>query len=459
MFETVGCSRITLNRVFPAFAVLPAADQNSRRAWSEGMSVPDRLYYADSFLKSFPAAVTDVRELSRAEGESVWQIALDRTAFYPTSGGQPFDAGHLRAVSPGGATLDIPVESVEEDETGQVWHYVRKPLGAGTKVEGHLDWQRRFDHMQQHTGQHLLSAIFVRELNAPTVSFHLGDTVSTIDITGGPFARHSLERVEELSNEIIAEDRSVSVRTVPRAEAESMLSAGDLRKLPPRAGDIRLIEIDGVDRNACGGTHVRSTGQIGGLLVRGTEKVSRGVRVEFVCGLRAVRAARADAGVLSQLTASLSTGAAEIPAAIERLKTEGKAGLKDRQRLREELADYHAARLAVEVPIENNVRFVDRTWKDRDPEYIRLLASRLTSAAPSTIVLMCSESTNPASVVLASSRDFAFDCGAILREALSQFGLRGGGSPDFAQGEVPTEQLAALRNSVLKALQAAARAS
>ena len=127
------------------------------------MSVSERLYHADSFLQSFPAAVADVRELSRTEGESVWQIALDRTSFYPTSGGQPYDTGVLRAASTGGASIEIPVESVEEDEHGQVWHFVRKPLAVGARVEGHIDWPRRFDHMQQHTGQHLLSAVFLRE--------------------------------------------------------------------------------------------------------------------------------------------------------------------------------------------------------------------------------------------------------------------------------------------------------
>jgi alanyl-tRNA synthetase len=422
------------------------------------MSAPERLYYTDSFLQSFPAVVADVRELSRAEGESVWQIALDRTAFYPTSGGQPFDTGVLRAISPGGASLDISIDSVEEDENGQVWHYVRKPLSVGAKVEGHIDWPRRFEHMQQHTGQHLLSAVFQRELNAPTVSFHLGDTVSTIDLAGGPFAPHSLERVERLCNEIVGEDRPISMRYVPRAEAESMLAAGELRKLPERSGDIRLVEIDGIDRNACGGTHLRATGQIGGLLLRGTEKVSRGVRVSFVCGLRAVRAARADAAILSQLTSSFSAAPADIPAAVERFRSEAKASAKERQRLREELADYHASRLAVEVPIENRLRVVDRLWKDRDPEYCRLLASRLTAAAPSTIVLFCTESTDPASIVLARSLDFNFDCGRILKEALSQLGLRGGGSADFAQGEVPLQQLAALRTVLVASARTAADA-
>ncbi len=412
------------------------------------MPVAERLYYADSFLKSFPAVVADVRELSRSGGESVWQIALDRTAFYPTSGGQPNDTGLLRAVSPSGAALDIPVDSVEEDESGQVWHYVRKPLSLGAKVEGHIDWPLRFDHMQQHTGQHLLSAVFLSELNAPTVSFHLGETVSTIDLASGPIA-HRLEHVEDLVNEIVAQDRGVSARNVSRAEAESMLASGDLRKLPERPGDIRIIEIAGIDRNACGGTHVRSTGQIGALLLRGTEKVSRGFRVEFVCGLRAVHAARADAAILSQATAALSVGPADIPAAVERLKSDSKAAAKDRQRLREELADYHASRLAVEVQIDGGLRFVDRSWKDRDPEYIRLLASRLASAAPSTIIFLCSEMADPVSFVFARSLNLNFDCGRILKEALSQLGLRGGGSAEFAQGEVPSLQLAALRASLI----------
>jgi alanyl-tRNA synthetase len=423
------------------------------------MPVPERLYYADSFLTSFPAVVTDVRELSSKEGESVWQIALDRTAFYPTSGGQPCDFGLLRAVSRGGASLDIPVESVEEDEHGQVWHFVRKPLSAGTPVEGDIDWERRFDHMQQHTGQHLLSAVFLRELNAPTVSFHLGECDSTIDLAGGPIAHHSIERVERIVNEVIAEDRSVSSRNISRPEAESMLVAGELRKLPERPGDIRLIEIDGIDRNACGGTHVRSAGQIGGLLLRGTEKVSRGTRVEFVCGLRAVHAARDAAAILSQLTAALSVGTPDIPAAVERLKADSKAAVKDRQRLREELADYHASRLAVEVPIDRGLRLIDRSWKDRDPDYVKLLASRVTAAAPSTILLFCSENFDPAFIVLACSLDVNFDCGRVLKEALAQIGLRGGGSANFAQGEVPSLQLASLRASLVAAVRKAASES
>ena len=260
----------------------------------------DRLYYGDSFLTSFDAVVTDIRLVSRTGGEALWQVALDRSAFYPTSGGQPFDKGNLTATSRNGAVLEIPIDEVAEDEQGEVWHYTAKPLVAGTQVHAAIDWERRLDHMQQHSGQHLLSAIFSRELGAHTVSFHLGDESSTIDLNTASIAHASLERVERLANEIIAQDRPITIRTVSRSEAESLLAAGQLRKLPERDGDIRLIEIEGVDLNACGGTHLRSTGQIGGLVLRSTEKVRQGLRVEFVCGLRAVAAARRDFGVLDR---------------------------------------------------------------------------------------------------------------------------------------------------------------
>src|ERR1017187_4596349 len=201
----------------------------------------ERLYYSDSFLRTFSGAVTDVRELGGSNGEPIWQLLLNRTAFYPTSGGQPFDTGHLSAALPDGTALKVLVEQVEEDEQGAVWHFVRKPLAVGTQVEGQIDWERRFDHMQQHTGQHLLSAVFWRELQAPTISFHLGESTSTIDLATEPLVHHSLGRVERIANQIIGEDRPVTTRYVPRGEAEAMLADGQLRKLPDRQGTIRLI--------------------------------------------------------------------------------------------------------------------------------------------------------------------------------------------------------------------------
>lgn len=400
----------------------------------------DRLYYDDAFLQSFNARVVDIREASRTGGVSVWQIALDRTAFYPTSGGQPSDTGILTATSRTGAVLEVPIESVEEDETGQVWHFTRKPLAAGTEVHGSIDWSRRFDHIQQHSGQHLLSAVFTHELDAPTVSFHLGPTISTIDLTISPLAQHSLERVERIANEIIAEDRPVTVRTVPRDEAEKLLTAGDLRKLPQREGSIRLIEIADYDLNACGGTHVRSTGQIGSLLIRDIERVSRGLRVEFVCGLRAVAAGRHDFTLLGRAAATLSIGRDDIPAAIERLQSEVKSSAKDRQKLREDLATYHATRLAVEEMIQDNLRLVHRTFADRDRDYVRLLASRVCATVPRTVAVFVATEAEPARIFLACSHDIDLNCGDFLRTALAAHGLRGGGSADLAQGDLSRSQ-------------------
>ena len=412
----------------------------------------ERLYYSDSFLKTFTATVAGVRESAGSEGETRWQLSLDRTAFYPTSGGQPFDLGMLRVSSTGGAALEIPVEEVAGDEEGTVWHIARQSVEPGTTVEGHIDWDRRFDHMQQHTGQHLLSAIFLRELQATTVSFHLGEESSTIDLAVAPPAHQSLERVERIVNEIIGEDRSVTASWVSRDEAEALLSAGELRKLPDREGAIRLIDIANCDRNACGGTHVRSTGQIGGLLVRGTEKVSRGVRVEFVCGLRAIRTARRDAMVLGEITGLLSTGAPELPAAVRRLLAEIKAGAREQQKLGEELATFQAARLISEEPVNDGLRLVVREWKDRDRDFVKVLASRTAAAAPSTAVVFCATDLDPVRVFIARSPDLNFHCGSLLREMLTPFGLRGGGSPDLAQGDVPKEQKQAFLASVIDAV-------
>ncbi len=418
------------------------------------MADSERLYYADSFVTSFSGAVTEVRPPAQDSGESIWRVRLNRSAFYPTSGGQPFDIGELVA-SENGSALNIPVTQVEEDEEGAVWHFIPQLLAVGTPVEGHVDWERRFDHMQQHTGQHLLSSVFLREFQAPTVSFHLGDATSTIDVAGGPFTPDALGRVERIANEIITEDRPVAARTVSRTEAEAMLASGYVRKLPDRDGIIRLIEIADCDLNACGGTHLRSTGQIGSLLVRRIEKVSRGTRIEFVCGYRAVRVARADAAILSETAALLSAGAADLPAAVRRLIAEEKTQSKERQKLREELATLQAAQIVSLAPIENGLRLIVREWKDRDREFVKLLASRTVAAAPATAVIFCANDGDPQRVYVARSSDLQIHCGQILREALASFGLRGGGSPDLAQGDVPSQMEPALRSKLVEAIQAA----
>jgi alanyl-tRNA synthetase len=408
----------------------------------------DRLYYADPSLSSFDARVSDIREVSRTQGRSLWQIALDRSAFYPTSGGQPHDTGMLTATSSGGALLEAPILAVEEDEQGEVWHTTPKPLSAGTSVRGHIDWSRRRDHMQQHSGQHLLSAVLYRQLGAATVSFHLGEMTSTIDLAREGITQEELERAEDAVNEIIAEDRPITMRTIPRSEAEMLLAAGTLHKLPDREGDIRLIEIDEIDLNACGGTHVHSTGQMGVLLLRGTERMRQGLRVEFVCGVRAAVTARHDLATLTSAAIALSVGRPDVGEAVDRLLADAKAANKARQKLTEELAAYHAASLLLEHPLQEGLRVVRRVFADRDAGYLKLVASRLVASAPQTFVLLAAAGEEPARVIVASSADLKIDCGTALREALAAYGLRGGGATGMAQGQIPNLQLDALFNGL-----------
>ena len=423
------------------------------------MPPTERLYYDDAFLTSFSAQVTDIREYSRKNGQSLWQIALDRTAFYPTSGGQPHDLGTLSASARSGAVLTAEIDEVVEDEDGEVWHMTTKPLLAGTAVTGTIQWERRLDHMQQHTGQHLLSAIFAEDLRAATVSFHLGESSSTIDLAADtPEAQSAilagLEKVERRVNVAISRNTHVSQQTVSNDEAKELLAAGKVRKLPPREGSIRLVQIPELDLNACGGTHVSALGQIGSLLLRSTERVKKGVRVEFVCGLRAVTAARQDYSTLARIAAALSTKASETPSAVDRLLAESKAFHKERQKLREELANHHAVQLAVEERIDKGLRLVKRSFYDRDPEYIKLLASRLIASVPQTAAIFVSLAQEPAAIVIACNRSVGTGCGDILKEALAAYDLRGGGSTEIAQAQVPGKHAFEISESIAAMLRA-----
>jgi alanyl-tRNA synthetase len=408
----------------------------------------ERLYSTDSFLTNFDAVVTDIQEVSRASGQSLWRVALDRSAFYPTGGGQPFDTGTLIATSRSGAELTAEIVDVEEDDLGEVWHHTVKPLVAGTAVRGVIDAARRLDHMQQHSGQHLLSAAFIEICGARTVSFHLGEAGSTIDLDVESLTASTLVRVEKRANEIIAEDRPVTMSVVPRAHAETLLAAGELRKLPPRQGELRIITIADFDRNACGGTHVRSTGQIGGLHLRGQEKVKQGLRVEFVCGLRAARTARNDFNRLTEAARQLSVGFEEVPQAILRLQADAKQAAKHTLRLTNELAQYQAAELVAQTPVEAGLRRVQlqlTAANQVDSSYAKMLASKIAAQAKQTVAMIGwkpEDSSAPATVVLSRSGDLDFDCGTVLRTTLATHGGRGGGSRDMAQGSVPVEKLA-----------------
>ncbi len=384
----------------------------------------ERLYYTDSFLHEFDARAVESRDLG---GRSA--VVLDRSAFYPTSGGQTCDVGTLKMA--GGA--EVRVEQVEEAQDGAVLHLVSAPAAAGAAVHGIVDAARRRDHMQQHSGQHLLSAAFVRLCNAPTVSFHMGEESCTIDLETKSLSRAQVEQAERLANEVVTEDRAVEIRFLRPDEARLL----GVRKIPEGERDkLRLIDIRDFDLTACGGTHVRSTGQIGAILLRKTENVKQGVRVEFVCGGRAVRTARHDYSALTDAAGALSTHIWELPQQIRKALDEAKAGARAQQRLLEELAELHAAQLLAAAPAESGRKIILRVIADRELAFVRLLAQKIAAAGEPAIALLASTAGQP-TLVFAQSPSLLFDMGAQMKQAMAALGGRGGGSKDFAQGGAP----------------------
>ena len=409
--------------------------------------VAERLYY-DSAALEFRARITDIRLVAterNAAGEAaqLWQVALDRTAFYPESGGQPWDTGVLVATARSGATLEARVERVVEDDAGEVWHLVRKPLVEGTEITGRIDADRRRDHTQQHSGQHLLSAVFLAQIAASTVSFHLGAESSTIDLAlpegMQAISPAVLEQVEDEVNRLIFEDRPLVGRWHTRAEAEAMLAGGQLRKLPERPGPMRIVEMEAVEFNACGGTHVPATGAIGGLLLRRVERVKSGWRVEFVCGGRAIEAARREYRVLSGVAAALSVAAADVPARLAALQEENKAAAKERRGLLEEMAALQADALLASHPAP---AAVEAEFKGKPIEFAKRVATRV--AAAGRVALLAVSDGEAGAIAFAVPAGSRLHAGNVLREAFASQGARGGGSAELAQGVCRVTEMPAL---------------
>ena len=400
----------------------------------------ERLYYDDPAATEFTAQVTAIREVARVDGRQVWQIALDRTTFYPTGGGQPHDTGVLTATARSGASLGAPISEVVEDDAGEVWHTTAKPLQEGTVVHGAIDAARRRDHTQQHSGQHLLSAVLYRDFSAKTISFHMGPELSTIDLDCELLTQEQIARAEDDANDAIRQALPVTVRYVTEAEAEAMLADGLLRKLPPRTGRMRLVQIASLDLNACGGTHVRNTAEIGPLLLRGTERVRGGVRLSFVCGERAIAAARTAFQRLGALALSLSTGAGEIASSVARLQAESRSAAKERGALLAALARMEAAVLAATAGTQHVVRRLDPSGPAHDAGYAKLLASALVGSADAQTALVLAAEADRCAVVLAAQPG-VIDCGSLLRTSLAACNGRGGGSRELAQGSLPLADL------------------
>jgi alanyl-tRNA synthetase len=373
--------------------------------------VTERLYYTDSYLRDFEASVVDRSQEGR-------RIYLDQTAFYPTSGGQPFDTGQLNG---------IPITDVV-DEGERIAHLLAEPL-LGDRAAGQVDWPRRFDHMQQHTGQHVLSAILADLLGHTTVGVHFGRDSSTLDLDTGLLATDQVVRTEERANEIVTENRPVEVTF------EDAKTAIGLRKGSGRTGTLRVVNIRNLDRSACGGTHVRATGEIGSILVRKIERVRKGTRLEFLCGGRAVRQARADYTVLSCLASDLSAAPEELPRLIEAQRGDLKEAATVRRELEAKLDLYRARELyAAALPDPTGIRRVILREEAGSLDHFRGVAQAFASMPLAIFVAAVS---SPTAVLLAASPDSGVDAVGVLKGLLGAVGGKGGGSMSLAQGIVP----------------------
>src|SRR4051812_2799232 len=351
----------------------------------------ERLYYGDSYLTRFEATLLGRDDSGR-------RLYLDRTAFYPTSGGQQFDLGHLQLE---GTPRSLNVVDVV-DEGERIAHVLSElpmDLPNGIRLVGSVDWARRFDHMQQHSGQHLLSAVFQELTGSATSSVHFGEETSTLDLEAAAFTPEQLRAVEEHANAVVFEDREL---TVSVEEADSVTG---LRKASTRSGALRIVSIAGIDRSACGGTHVRRTGEIGAILLRKLDRVRKSMRVEFVCGGRATRRARADYELLSRSSALFSTGIDELPALLEARASELQQALKHERELQQQLDTYRARELydaaLTRAPGAARVWTVERR-QSGGLQDLRGLAQQY-AAQPRAVFIAALE--QPPSLLIASAED------------------------------------------------------
>jgi alanyl-tRNA synthetase len=362
------------------------------------------------------------------------RVVLESTAFYPTSGGQPHDTGTL-----GGATV---LDVVDDDALGVV-HVVDHPLAVGASVRGDVAWARRLDHMQQHTGQHILSAAFDRTCGVRTESFHLGTTACTIDLAR-EVTSAEIAAAEEAASAVVWEDRPVSIRFADDAEAAAM----PLRKESKRTGRLRLVEVTDFDLSACGGTHVPRTGMVGIVAVSGWERFKGGSRIEFVCGGRALSSHQRLRDQVTMLVRQLTVAADELPGAVGRLQDDNRAANKTIRALQEELAVHLASTLVASAEDVGSFRRVLVSQPGWDAAALKTLATAL--AAHAGVVAVVAGSGTPAPFVVARSVDVAFDAGACVKQIASALGGRGGGRPELAQGGAADADqiLAVARDSV-----------
>jgi alanyl-tRNA synthetase len=371
-----------------------------------------RLYYTDAYVTSFEAEIVD-----RLNWQGRPAVVLDRTAFYPTSGGQPFDTGEI-----GGAR----VIDVADADDGRIVHVIEGGEGNRPDVRCRVDWARRFDHMQQHTGQHVLSAAFERTAGIRTESFHLGTETCTIDVSA-TVSSEAAAAAEREANRVVWQNLPVTVRFIDEADVPRLA----LRKPPPsRSGVLRVIEIEGVDLSACGGTHVARTGEIGLVGIVSFERYKGGTRVEFVCGGRALSRFRQAHDALAASARQLGCAHGDVPAGLDRLQTESKQQRNALREAQQEVSELRGAQLRQLAVRRGNLSVVARHLAGLDAAALKALAAAVASE-PGHVAIVCAG--DPVNVVVARGPAGEVDSSAVIRALIARFGGRGGGRAELAQ--------------------------
>ncbi|MGB9765104.1 MAG: alanyl-tRNA editing protein [Candidatus Saccharicenans sp.] len=368
----------------------------------------EKLYFQDAYLKEFTAKV-----IGREIVDDHPVVILDRTAFYPESGGQPHDLGWLN---------DLRVIRVEE--SGEViYHFLEKELPAN-EVQGRIDWTRRFDHMQQHTGQHILSQAFYEVAKGETLSFHLGPQESTVEIGLPAVSDKVLTEVEQLANQIVFSNLEVKTYFVP----EEKISAVPLRKPPKKSGLIRVVEVENFDYSACGGTHCQRTGEIGLIKVLKPEKIRGNVRFSFVCGYRALSEFENRRRLIQELARIFSAEESEVASCADRTLTELKSLKKKQKKIEEKLSFYEAREMVEKSPS----KIISGIFPEKSPEEIKYLGLNLIHQGE-ILAALVSFRENYFHLILAASDKLKVDVREAIGLLKSEINIKGGGSPTLIE--------------------------
>ncbi len=373
-----------------------------------------RLYWSDAYLSEF-----DAHLIAQTTVKGQPAVALTASAFYPTGGGQPADSGLLNGV----AVTDV------QDGDGQIWHLLETALAAGP-VHGQVNWERRFDHMQQHTGQHILSQAFISACQAATVAFHLGEQSTTIDLDQAALTPDDLDAAERLANQVIAQNLPVTARFVSAEE----LAALPLRRPPKVTDRVRIVEISRFDWSACGGTHVRQTAEVGQIKITRLDRRGAETRIEFLCGQRALADYGRKQGAVQALMKRLSTSEDDLPAAVDRLAEQLRQAQRRVRQMRTAVVETEAARLWAAAQPHGALRLVHAHLPAWAPDDVKTLANTLRQQPGCVAVLTC-ETNAPAGGQLfcAAAADVTLDMGSLLQAAVQVAGVRGGGRGAWAQ--------------------------